>query len=170
VVLSGSVRRAGPWWLVAVAAGECVVTDLADRVVQAVQGISDPLHGRVMGQLDRGLQAEADVQQAAGHPVQELAAAAGLVCRGRGACQVARSAPGRSPVTSRITARMRRPVAVGIGLRLTRTGNVLRSLRRPASRARSAIGRAAGSHPAGGSSSCDAGGTPDLSLVLHAHG
>jgi hypothetical protein len=40
-----------------VAAGEYVVTDLADRVVQAVQGISDPLRGRVMGQLDRGLQA-----------------------------------------------------------------------------------------------------------------
>lgn len=54
-----SIWRAGLWRLIMVPAGEYVVMDLADRIVQAVQGIGDLLHGRVMGQPGRGLQAEA---------------------------------------------------------------------------------------------------------------
>ena len=62
--------------------------DLADRVVQAAQGVGDLLHGHIMGQVNRGLQAEADVEEAVDHPVQEPAAAARLFCCGGGAGQI----------------------------------------------------------------------------------
>ncbi len=68
----------------------------------------------------------------------------GLARGGGGTGQVAQVGAGQVLGDVRITARNRRPVPVGTGLRPTRAGNVLPSWRRPASRARAAIGRAVG--------------------------
>ena len=83
-----SVPRGGIGRLIIVAVSERVVMDLADRVVQAAQGVCDLLHGHIMGQVNRGLQAEADAEETVDHPVQEPSAAARLFCCGSGAGQI----------------------------------------------------------------------------------
>jgi len=70
--------------------GVYVVADLADRVIQVPQGLGDLLHGGLVGQLDRVLQAEADAEQAVDHPAEQFPAAAGVICRSGGAGQAIR--------------------------------------------------------------------------------
>ena len=116
-----------------------MVPDLADRVVEPPQGLGDPLPGRVVRQFDGVLQAEADVIEAADNPVEQFPSLVALPRRGGGMGEVgevgARSAVRYVPDHGHDEC----PVAVGTGLRLTRTGNVLASLRSPTSRALAAI-------------------------------
>jgi len=44
-----------------------MVADLVDRVVQVVQGIGDPLHGRVVREIGRGLHRQAGLEKAVHH-------------------------------------------------------------------------------------------------------
>lgn len=58
---------------------EYVVTDLVDGVVKALQGFGDPSPGYVVGQVDGGLQAQADIEQAIDDPVEQFLAAVYLL-------------------------------------------------------------------------------------------
>ena len=121
-----------------------MIADLADRVIQPLQRLADPLPGQ-LGGLARGrVQAEPDVEQAADDPVQQVLGVLRLL-REHAADQADEVVlrPARC-VASLTTARTKWPLAVGTGLSVIVTGMVLPSLRSPTSPARSAIGRAVG--------------------------
>jgi hypothetical protein len=67
-----------------VAGGECIVADLADGVVQALESFRDAFPGHVSRQADGALQAETDVIEAGRDPVEQLLAAVCLLCRDSG--------------------------------------------------------------------------------------
>ena len=120
-----------------------MIADLADGVIQPPQRLADPIPGQLGGLACGRVQAEPDVEQAADDPVQQVLGVLRLL-REHDADQAARSSCQCSCVASLTTARTKWPLAVGTGLSVIVTGMVLPSLRSPTSRARSAIGRAAG--------------------------
>jgi hypothetical protein len=63
------------------AGGKHVVTDFVDGVVQVLESFDDPLPRRVMGQADSSLQAQADLEQAADNPVEQVLTAVCLFGR-----------------------------------------------------------------------------------------
>ena len=109
-----------------------------------LEGFGDGLADHVVGQVGGSLQAEPDIVQASGDRVEKFLAAVFLPGRDRGLREVGEASSLRALVTSRITVRVKVPVAVVTGLRLISAGNVVPSLRWATSRAPAPIGRALG--------------------------
>ena len=114
-----------------------------DGVIQPAQSFRDALSGHVAGQVDGGLQAEPDIEQAADDPVKQLLAAVRLLGNsGPGEIREILAAPDLGGVPDHREREMagRR----GTGLRLTSNGTVDASLRSPTRRVLLPIGRASG--------------------------
>lgn len=63
--------------------GERMGADLPDRLIQPPQGLADPGPRYLAGLIGGGVQAQSDVVQAAGHPVQQFLRALFLPVGGR---------------------------------------------------------------------------------------
>ena len=66
------------------AGGECVVTDLADGLVEVPDRRRDTLPGRVRGQVHGHVQAEPDVEEAGDDGVEQFQVPVRLLSRGDG--------------------------------------------------------------------------------------
>ena len=55
-----------------------MVPDLVNGVIEPPQRVSEPLTGRLGGHVDRGLQVQADMEDAVNHPVKQVVSVACL--------------------------------------------------------------------------------------------
>ena len=79
-----TVRRCAMGPAPLVAGGECIVADLTDRVVQALESFPDAFPGHVSRQVDGALQAETDVIEAGRDLVEQFLSAVWLLCHDSG--------------------------------------------------------------------------------------
>jgi hypothetical protein len=92
-------------------AGECDVAEVADHLVDVVEGFGDGLAGRGAGLAGGGLEAEPDPEETGGDPVEEFLAAVWASAAAAAREMPARPAARRVWVRSRITAMVKWPAA-----------------------------------------------------------
>ncbi len=120
-----------------------MIADLVDGVVQPLERIADPLPGQLSGLACGRVYAEPDLEQAADYPVQQVFGVLRLL-REHGTDQVDEVVLG--PLVRGVPDHGEDEMLAGgrDWAQRDRHRMVLPSLRSPTSRARSAIGRAAG--------------------------
>jgi hypothetical protein len=98
-----AVWRCGIGREVGAAVGEYRVTDLVDRVVQALESFCNALPGRAAGQADRALQADDDMEKAVDDLAERFLVAVWPLCCDSGPGEVGEVVAPRFSVTSACT-------------------------------------------------------------------